>query len=198
MIALLLSLWLQEAHAGLAGPAAGVQVDLGAGLGVGDLPWTPGVGWTLAVGGWWGRYDEEGALGRHVAVLARVRQDLQQGELRTYPGLEVRRGIDLLVVGLRFGGFVAPVLHTRLAGDLLLAPRPGAPFAPPEPTALTGVTARALGAVAWRFRPPAALVLRLEAGVDVDARSGAPQPVEPALGVLLGFEFSPRVRTKAR
>lgn len=198
MIPTLLALLLAApAPAGeLAGHTAGLTVDVGGGLAMGDIPWTPGGGWSLGLGGWWGKGDAGGAIGRHVAVLARWRGELGGTELRNYPGIEVRRGIDLLVLGVRFGGFVAPRLRATtdpLAGTCVAPPCPAMLQGPPlAPGAFVdGLTLRAHAAAAWRFRPPAALVLRLDAGIDVDARPDAEHPVEPVVGLGLAFEITP-------
>ncbi|MCB9680246.1 MAG: hypothetical protein H6733_02140 [Alphaproteobacteria bacterium] len=165
------------AHAALGGDKAGWYVDVGVGLGAGDLPFTPGVGWTAAVGGWLGRYDDDYALGRHWGVGARFRQDVQlapgRRTLRSAPMLEVRRGVDLLVVGLHVAVLGGPLLETTLDASTT----PG--------TRLAGGTARLAGDVVYRFRPHAGLALRVETGVDVDALHA-----EPVLAATVGFTFS--------
>lgn len=187
------------AHAAptLAGRTGGVVVDLGVGVGGRDLPFAFAVTSGLGLGGWWGRYDREGALGRHVAVLVNVRSDFAAE--RAYgvqhhlmPTLEVRRGVDLLVIGYRVGGQVGPWLGLPLTRAEVVTggepPRDGP----------IGLTARAMGMLVWRARPPLGVYLRVDAGVDVDLRAGTPNPVQPALGVLVGFEAVPWIRKAPR
>lgn len=199
MNALLLALLLAPtASAGeLAGRTAGVHVDIAGGLGVGDLPFTAGPGWTLALGGWWGKGDAAGAIGRRTEVSLRWQGALNARELRNYPGLEIQRAIDLLVLGIRFGGFVAPRLRSATSEPAFACkdPCPAIVTAPPVAPDLVvdGLTLRAHGALVWRFRPPVGLLLRLDAGLDIDARSATDQVVEPVVGLLLGFEVTPVV-----
>jgi hypothetical protein len=177
-VALLALLAPSAAHAQLGGRRGGFWGDLGGGLAVADRPWTPGAGWTVAMGGWFGKYDDSFAIGRRVDVGVRVTQQLVRPDtgvdrdwiLRSAPMLEARRGIDLLVVALRFGGAVGPLVNRDLHGpaDLEL-----------------GATIRANGAVGWRFVPRASLMLRLEAGIDVIGRH-----VDPVLGLTVGLEVA--------
>lgn len=169
------------AHAELAGDRAGVWAHLAAGLGSGDAPFRAGVGWSAALGGWVGRYDDSFSIGRHVGFGAVVRQDLifrpDATILRTAPMLQVHRGIDLLVVGLELGGAVGPLLQTTLGGE----------------TVVTGGTARLVGALKYRFERRTSLLLRLDVGVDVETDA-----VQPSLGLVLGFQFAgPARRAKA-
>jgi hypothetical protein len=176
---LLLLLLASPARADLGGRRAGFWGDVGAGLGVADRPWSPGVGWTIAAGGWFGRYDDSFAIGRRVDVGVRLRQDFllasgsepsSRDRLLSAPMIEARRGIDLLVVALRFGGSAGPLIRYDLG----------------DPTSVdVGGTVRANGAVGWRFDPRASLMLRLEAGIDV-----LDQKVAPTLGLTLGIEVA--------
>lgn len=160
------------AMAGLSDPSAGMTVDFGAGLGVGGQPFRSGLGWTVGVGGWFGKYDESFAIGRHIAFTARIRQDATFGSrgamLRSAPMLEVTRGVDLLVVGLRAGAAGGAILETPLGGG---------------PTEVGG-TVRGFGAVVYRFRPRVGLTLRVDAGVDIIGGR-----VQPSVGTLLGLTF---------
>ncbi len=164
----------------LAGATAGPTVDVGGGLAVNHLPWTPGGLWSVGVGGWWGKGDAGGAIGRNVAIVARWRSEVVGDRWHNTPGLEVRRGIDLIVLGIRFGGFVGPRFVSAWP-----------PASGVGDVALEGLSVLAHGGLAWRFRPPAALLLRLDAGVDVDTRPAARHPVTPALGLMVGFEVTP-------
>jgi hypothetical protein len=161
-----------SASAELSRPTAGWWLHVGGGLGAGDRPFRPGVGWHAGVGGWFGRYDDACAIGRHVGLGLEVRQDVQlhpgARELRTAPMLEVRRGIDLLVVGVRVSVLGGPLITT--------------PFG--APSRVDGGTVRVAGAVHYRFVPRVSAYVRLEAGVDVV------DVVQPALGVLLGVELA--------
>lgn len=184
----LLSLGLPStmAHAGSlsAQSQAGMYVGGGAGLGSGDRPLRASPAWQLGVGTWFGRYDPDFALGRHIGVGLRVRQDVQPHPaaplLRTAPQLEIRRGLDLLVVHVHAGGTVGPWLDTPLTGD--------------RTTTLQGVTARAFGAVGYRFHRWWAAQVRAEAGVDVALADRV--EVMPSLGLLVGIEAVVPIRKK--
>lgn len=161
------------AQSTLGGPAHGALAELSVGLGLGDAPITAGLGWQAAVAGWWGRYDDAYAIGRRWSVGLRVRQDIQPQtarEVRTAPMLEVRRGIDLLVLGI----------HAGVAGGPLLSSNAE------QPHGLIGGTARAFGGATWRTSPSWGVQLQVEAGVDVSTRA------QPSIGVLLGVAaFAP-------
>jgi hypothetical protein len=180
LAALLLCLHSPTAEATLAGRQSGVWAHVAGGLGAGDNPFRAGVGWSAAVGGWFGKYDDSFSLGRHVGIGLAVRQDLifrpDERILRTAPMLQVHRGIDLLVVGLELGGTVGPLLETTLGG----------------PTRVTGGTARVVGALKYRFVPNWSLFARLDAGVDVETDA-----VQASLGFLLGFQLAVPTRGAA-
>lgn len=168
------------AQADLGGRVGGVMVDAGAGLGAGDLPFRAGLGTTLGIHGWIGKYDDDLAIGRQWSFGLRLRSDAAfppgPAEHRLHPTLEVARGVDLLVVGLRVGLLGGPTLTTDLdAGG----------------TRLAGGTARVFGDVAYRFHRTWSTWLRLESGVDVDALRA-----EPALGVLVGVRALVPVRRR--
>jgi hypothetical protein len=167
------------AQAQLASKQAGVFVQASGGLGVGDAPFTPGVGWMAAIGGWTGKYDTDFSLGRHVGFAAVVRQDIQLNSdrrlLRTAPMFQVHRGIDLLVVGVQVGAAAGPLMVTTQSTG----------------TEVVGATARVVGAVKYRFRPRWGLLLRLEAGLDIERSK--PQP---ALGLTIGLAFASPTKKK--
>ncbi len=85
------------AASGLADQRAGAWADAHAGLGVGGAPAGVGFGTDSSVGVWSGRYDPDYALGRYVGVGLGLRTG-PDGLLAGM--LEVRRGVDLLIVGL--------------------------------------------------------------------------------------------------
>lgn len=170
------------AHAGLSQPTQAVYLQLGGGLGAGDRPFRPGIGWNAGFGGIIGRYDDSFAIGRHIGVGVQVRQDVQlhdiAPELRTAPMFELRRGIDLLVVGLRASVMGGPLLHT-FTGPL---PNTGAVNIPR--TSLVGGTARISGTAQYRFKRAWSAFVRLEAGVDVV------ETVQPTMAFTLGVEWA--------
>lgn len=143
------------------------------------------MGWYGHLGIWVGRYDDDMALGRHWGFAVTARQDWitppshPVGLLRTAPMFEIRRGLDLLVVG--FSGFIAggPLLETQA-----------------KATALSGGTARIGGNVKWRFHASWGLNLRVEAGVDVFDEASGPIRVGGQLGVTLGIEFAEMFKNK--
>ncbi|MFK7928651.1 MAG: hypothetical protein AB8H79_10725 [Myxococcota bacterium] len=86
----------------------GAWFDASPGLGVGGSP----VGATLAVRGstgvWWGNYDSGFLLGRSWGVGADVKVDLFGPNVRVAPSLELRRTVDLLVIGYRWRVLAGP------------------------------------------------------------------------------------------
>lgn len=115
------ALWLLGtalAGSGLADPRAGAWADVHAGLGVGGAPFTAGFGSDASAGVWVGRYDPDYALGRYLGAGL----GLRTGPDGLVAGMvEVRRGVDLLIVGLHgfgaagwdFGGS-APLVEVGL------------------------------------------------------------------------------------
>lgn len=147
---------------------SGPGLDVGVGLGLGGAPASAHVGGVIDAGWWVGRYDDQYSLGRYWWVGPTFRFDWRPDGVRLAPMVEVRRGIDLLVVG------VAPLvtLGPVFAGDeISYAGRAGL-FAKFRRT-------RSFG---W--------FLRLEAGADVSESGQA----RFAGGVLLGGAWSRPVR----
>jgi hypothetical protein len=96
----------------------------------------------LALGAWWGNYDDALALGRSWGLGAAVRLDARRGEPRVAPMVELRRQIDLLILGLRWRALAGAEWH----GDAL------------------GVGARVGGSLMIRVRPQIGPFIDLEAG----------------------------------
>jgi hypothetical protein len=126
---------------------SGPGVDLAAGLGLGGHPVAAHVGGQLSLGWWSGTYDDQYAFGRYWWVGPTGRVDWQADTLRVAPMLEIRRGIELIVVGLSIGAAGGPLLRVEDGTDV-------------------GWTARALGQVKLRRSRFWGFSLRVEAGVD--------------------------------
>lgn len=153
------------AGGGIAAPRSGWWVDAGAGIGL-SAPLL--AAWPLgdaSIGAWFGPYDDDYAIGRYTGVGVGVRP----GVLGTpsLPGaalIEVRRGLDLLVVGAHVFAAAGPMFD----GDH---------------AALIEVGGGAKG----RFRPTGRYV-----GWQVRARAGAAigQGVAAEAGLTLGVELA--------
>lgn len=170
------------AHAGLGGASGGIWGDAGLGLGAGDRPFTPAVGWTVALGGFVGRHDDVFAVGRRWGVGLRARQDAQFAPnrelLRTAVMLDVHRALDLFVATVQIGGLAGPLFTTPLSRDS---------------SSLSGATVRVTGAATWRAHRFVGLQLRLDAGVDLDTTGPRVRPA-PALGLTLGMGWAAPTR----
>lgn len=141
----MLALALVASASALTSPQSGPGAELAVGLGLGGERVAAHVGGVAAVGWWFGHYDDQYSLGRYWWVGPAVRADWRPGGVRIAPLLEVRRGVDLLVVG------VAPLIA---AG-------------PVWSDGTLGWTAR-LGLIAELRRTRSwSADLRLEAGVEV-------------------------------
>lgn len=154
---ILLLLAVGTARAAITADRTGAFVDAAVGAGSAGGP-------TLALsasfGGWRGRYDDELSFGRFWGAGVGIRQDLPgDGGLRTAYLAEVRRGMDLVVVGAN--GWVA-------AGPLLV--EPGSTVGTPA----LGVAARLGGAVELRRSSTTGIALRLEVGADAVGGGVAP------------------------
>lgn len=154
---MLIAALLASPAAALTAHQSGPLADLGVGVGFGGAP-VPADGVpssrpltavspeaALSLGWWWGVYDDQYAFGRYWAVVANGHADWRRDALVITPTVEVRRGLELIVVGL-YGG---------LGGGAVLGPE-GAP----------GWTARASAGAKLRRTRFFGLSLRLEAGVD--------------------------------
>lgn len=159
-------LWLSLSPAlALTSQQGGPAFDLAVGLGLRGAPVRPALGGQLSVGWWTGVYDDQYAFGRYWWVGPTVRADWRPDGFGLSPMLEIRRGLELIVVG------VAPFL----AGGLTIDPD----------QEVLGFTGR--GGVQLKFRRTRywGISLRVEAGVDVvDSAVGF------AGGVLLGPSFA--------
>ena len=164
MIPLLLALWVSAPAQALTMPQSGPYLEAHAGLGLGDAPLHAGLGWEAAFGWWAGRYDDAYAIGRYWSVGATLRQDWIRGAIRSEPMLELRHGIDLIVVG--WFPFVA-----------------GGPVF--DETELVGGTARLGFGFEFRRTRYLGLTLRLVGGADFGGGD-----VGGAGAALLGFQFS--------
>ena len=141
----------------------GAWIDVHPGLGVGGAPVGATFGTRVGLGYWWGNYDRDFLLGRSWGVGLAARADLFGPELRLAPALEVKRTVDLLVVGYRWRVLVGP----ELDGDAL------------------GVGARLGAGLKVRPSPYIGPTLDVEAGAAwVDGK------VSPRFGLHLGVEVA--------
>lgn len=151
----------------------GLWVDVHPGLGLGGSPFGPTFGVRGGLGTWWGNYDADYLLGRSWGVGVAFRADLRTDpdRIRMAPSLELRRTIDLLVLGFRWRVMAGP----EWEGDQL------------------GVGARLGGSV--KVRPTATW------GPTLDAEVGAAwvgERVSPRIGLSLGFEVATPVRRRKK
>lgn len=161
----------------LGGPTGGLWGDVAAGLGAAGRPFSAGVGWTAALGGFVGRHDDAFAVGRRWGVGLRARQDIDprpaSSSLRTGVAIDVHRALDLLVANVQIGGSIGPWIQTSL------------PSGPPLPA---GIAARLSAGATWRVHRFVGVHARIEAGIDTDHRG--PFTVSPALGVSVGAAWA--------
>jgi hypothetical protein len=174
----LLALILSEAHA-LTSQQGGPALDLGVGLGVG-APFAPRFGGHLGLGWWTGTYDDQYSFGKYWAVGASVRFDTNPLLSPTpswslAPMLEIRRGVELIVVG------VAPFV----AGGPVLANHPAAGGVTDAPPAVLGWTARTGVNLKLRRSRFWGITARLELGAE-----GVGEHTGFAGGLLLGAAFA--------
>lgn len=164
MLVLAASLAVPSAHA-LQRRQAGPTLELGVGPAMAARPVGFAGAGQLSLGWWVGPYDDDYALGRFWAVAVTGRVDVlpRDGSLRVAPLLEIRRGMDLIVLAPH--AFVAggPVL----TGDTL------------------GWTARAGGGLKFRRTKTFGFTGRLEAGMD-----GVGAALSPVVGLTLGVGWS--------
>jgi hypothetical protein len=160
-----LCLWLSSPALALTQVQGGPAFDLAAGLGLRGAPLRPALGGQASFGWWSGVYDDQYAFGRYWWLGATVRADWRPDAFGLTPMIELRRGIELIVVG------VAPFV----AGGLTLQPDGG----------VLGFTGRAGVGLKLRRTRYFGLSLRVEAGVDV-----VDEQVGFAGGVLVGPSFA--------
>ncbi len=84
-------------------PRSGPLLELGTGPGFAEGRLTSSS--HIATGWWFGRYDDEYALGRFTAIVLTPRLDVHPDGLRVAGMLELRRAVDLLVLAPH--GFIA-------------------------------------------------------------------------------------------
>ncbi len=165
MFALLALLVSSQASADLQRPRSGPTLELGTGPALAGRP----AGFALAgqgsAGWWFGTYDDDYALGRVWAVVATARVDYltSRGQVRITPMLEVRRGMDLLVL--------AP--HFFVAGGAVVD------------DGSIGASARVGGGLKFRRTRRTGFIARLGAGADLVAGK-----IAPAVGLTLGVGWS--------
>lgn len=164
MLVLILSL-LSPAHA-LTMDRAGLTWDLSAGAGMQIPPGQAQGTALLGLSWWWGPYDSSYAIGRYWSVGLVDRLDGIPGTLELSPMVEVRRGVDLIVVGWAMGLGVGPAI--RLTDENTL-----------------GATARASLTGEFRRHRFWSLSLRLEAGATMIGGTAS-----GVGGILLGTQFS--------
>jgi hypothetical protein len=148
---MLLLLSLLSPALALTSQQSGPSLDLAAGLGLRGAPVSAALGGDLSLGWWIGTYDDQYAFGKYWWLGASGRVDWRPDALGITPMVEVRRGLELFVVG------VAPFVG---AGPVLSVVSGGGDV----PVGLTG---RAGVMVKMRRTRFLGISLRLEAGADV-------------------------------
>lgn len=148
----------------------GPSIDLGAGLSLGGSPFAANAGGHFALGWWTGTYDDQFSFGKYWSFGLSNRFDFGLTDQRwsLAPMFEIRRGLELIVVGV----------HPFLAGGPILVAQGDEDLA-------IGWTARA--GIGGKFRRSRffGLTARIEGGVD--SAAGA---VSPAFSLLLGGAFA--------
>lgn len=164
----LLALLIASTADALTHDRSGPAFDLAAGPTL-SVPPARGAGTAFASLGWWdGNYDDSYAIGRYWAAHLNGRLDwFPTASTRIAPTLEVRRGLDLVVVGWYFGVGGGPVLVPTSDGTTL------------------GGGGRVAFAGEFRRTRFLGFTARLEAGADVVG--GA---VAGSASLLLGGQFS--------
>lgn len=153
------------ADAALTDDRSGPSFDLAVGGSLQVPPVLGGVTGFASLGWWVGTYDDSYAIGRYWSVNLNGRIDYQpDGATRIAPALELRRGVDLVVVGWYFGVGGGPV--AVLDGPV-------------------GAGGRLAFGAEFRRTRFLGLTLRLEAGADAVG-----DRVAGAGALLLGFQFS--------
>lgn len=147
----------------------GMWVDAVPGLGLGGDPFGATLSLRGSVGVWRGNYDDVFALGRSWGYGAAVRVDLRGESTRIAPMLELRRAIDLFVIGLRWRVMAGPEWEG----------------------AKLGIGARVGGTLAYRPSPYIGPALDIEAGAAwVDGRVGPRGAL--SLGIAGAFPVRPK------
>jgi hypothetical protein len=149
----------------------GLWFDVHPGLGLGGHPFEPSLGVRTSAGWWWGNYDRGFILGRSVGIGVAFRADVLGDVPRLAPSLEIRRTVDLLVVGYRWRVLAGP---EWAAGEL-------------------GVGARLGGTLKYRPSRWVGPTLDLEAGAAWVAGR-----VSPRFGVAIGVEITGPVSRRKR
>ncbi len=163
---LLLALLLTPTADALTDDRSGPSFDLAVGGSMQAPPVFGGVTGFTSFGWWAGTYDDSYAIGRYWSVNLNARVDYQlDADLHIAPSLEVRRGLDLVVVGWYFG----------IGGGPVWTPQGGS----------MGAGGRIAFGGEFRRTRFLGLTLRVEAGVD--AVHGE---IVAAGAMLLGFQFS--------
>lgn len=139
------------------GPLVEVGVGGGAARGRGELMVQPTLAW------WFGRYDDDYALGRFTAIGVTPRIGIGKDGPSLSPMLEVRRSMDLFVLAPHYLITAGPTFG---------------------PTGM-GVSARVGGGLKFRRSKTLGFTGRLVAGVDV-----IDGDVFPAVGLTVGLGWS--------
>lgn len=149
----------------------GLWIDAHPGLGIGGQPFGANFSVRGSIGAWRGNYDDVFALGRSWGWGASVRVDVRGDDTRIAPMVELRRTIDLFVVGVRWRLMAGPEWE---AGKL-------------------GAGGRVGGTISYRPSPYIGPALDIEAGAAwVDGRIGARGAI--SLGLSGAFPVAGRRR----
>lgn len=150
-------------------PQSGPTIEAAVGVGFAQPRVQGQVGGQLSLGWWFGKYDDSYGLGRFSAVAITNRVDMRMTDttFRYSPQLELRRGMDLLVI--------AP--HYLIAGG------------PVFDAGQVGVAGRIGGGLKLRRSRRVGIVARLVGGVDYVGGV-----VSAALSFTLGIGYSTPVQ----
>jgi hypothetical protein len=137
------------------------------------LRFRAGAGGAARLTFWWGRYDSSFALGRYWGAGLAPQHHWTSKRQALYLPVHVERGMDLIVLGLRYFVSGGPALYFR------------------ESSTTLGGQARVGTTLKYRMNKNVGPTLTFQAGIDIeDAR-----PL-PAGEIMLGFDFSGRLGRK--
>lgn len=154
---------------GLSSHRIGLSLDAGVGGNIDTARVQPAVAGLAHIGLWTGKYDDAYSLGRYWSAGPTLRVDWRPDALRLAPMLEVRRGVDILLLGG----------HLFIAGGALSFHPEEGPASPIGWTARTGLGVKLRRHAHWGW------IGRFEVGLDqLDGQTAA------TLALIVGGSFA--------